>query len=109
MYYTCGHCREEICVVFKCPICGLGNPNPDPYELLKWLKAHVEGFKLRFDSMGWEIDHGYIQACTVIEAEIKRLIQENKDGFEFYSDRIAGDKGLLDEEVSSCGRESVEE
>jgi len=62
-------------------------------EFFSWLKVHSSGFKMRIDAMDWEIDRGYVKACEVIEAELKRLIQEHKDD----SDRVEGDKGLLEQ------------
>lgn len=98
-YYYCYHCREETAMEIQCPCCGLGTPPPSPSEeLLKWLKVHSSGFKMRIDAMDWEYDQGYVKACTVIEAELRRLIEEHKDG----SDRITGNQGLLDEEVPNC-------
>ncbi len=94
MYYSCAHCREEVCIEIKCPVCGLGDARPDPSsELLKWLKVHVIDFKMRIDAMDWDIDRGYVKACEVIEQELRRLIQEHKDG----SDRVTGNQGLLDD------------
>ncbi len=48
---------------------------------------------MRIDAMGWETDIGYVKACEVIEAELKRLIQEHK----VDSDRVEGNKGLLEQ------------
>ena len=88
-YYHCQHCREEVCLEIICPCCSLGSPAPSSSEeLLKWLKVHISGFK-----MSIEHDRGYIKACEVIQAEMKRLIEERRDG----SDRITGAEGLLDE------------
>lgn len=96
MQYNCGHCRVQVDYEMKCPRCGLGSSRPDPSsELLKWLKVHVIGFKMRIDAMDWEIDRGYVKACEVIGTELSRLIEEYKDD----RDRVAGDKGLLDEQV----------
>lgn len=69
------------------------NTNSVLDEFFSWLKVHSMGYRMRYDAMGWEIDYGYIKACDVIAAELHRLIEEHKDG----SDRIEGDKGLLDE------------
>lgn len=73
-------------------------------EFFSWLKVHSMGFRMRHDAMGWEIDYGYIKACDVIGAELKRLIEEHKDD----SDRIAGDKGLLGQEVPACRCKSMD-
>ena len=92
-YYHCQHCREEVCVEISCPCCGLGHPErPPTEEFLDWLKVHVLGIKMRYEAMAWDIDHGYLKACKVLETELRRLIEEHKDG----SDRITGDQGLLD-------------
>ena len=55
-------------------------------EFFSWLKVHSMGYRIRYDTMGWEIDYGYIKACDVIKAELGRLIEEHKDD----SDRIRG-------------------
>jgi len=105
-YYHCQHCREEVCLEIICPCCSLGNPTPSPSEeLLKWLKVHMIGFKMRIDAMDWEYDRGYVKACEVIQAEMKRLIEEHQDG----SDRVAGNKGLLDGKVPACDDNAVPE
>lgn len=62
-------------------------------EFFSWLKVHKAGREHLFHQMREKYDWGYIKACEVIEAELKRLIEEHKDD----SDRIAGDKGLLGE------------
>jgi hypothetical protein len=67
-------------------------------DFFGWLRVHSAGYRMRYDAMGWEIDYGYIKACDVIGAELKRLIEEHMDD----SDRLAGNQGLLDAEVSSC-------
>jgi hypothetical protein len=67
-------------------------------EFFSWLRVHSSGYRMRHDAMGWEIDYGYIKACDVIKAELERLIEEHKDD----SDRVTGDKELLDEEVPEC-------
>lgn len=74
-------------------------------ELLSWLKVHRLGREYLFNQMREKYDSGYIKACTVIEAELRRIIEEHKDD----SDRIAGDKGLLDEEISKCPDNSLSE
>jgi hypothetical protein len=87
----------------ECPCCGLGKPDTYPYsegeslfdDFFSWLNVHAIGFKMRYDAMGWDVDWGYIKACEVIEAELRRKLEEYKDG-----DRIKGSKGLLDEEIS---------
>ena len=68
-------------------------------DFLSWLNVHRAGRELLFNQMREKYDWGYIKACEVIEAEFKRIIEEHKD----ESDRIAGDKGLLGEEIhTSC-------
>ena len=62
-------------------------------EFFSWLKVHRAGRERLFNQMREKYDWGYIKACEVIEAELKRLIEEHKDD----SDRITGDKGLLGE------------
>ncbi len=64
-------------------------------ELFSWLKVHRAGREHLFHQMREKYDWGYIKACEVIEAELKRLIQEHKDD----SDRIDGTEELLGEEV----------
>ncbi len=49
----------------------------DMEEFMRWLNVHKLGVHLRYDEHGREQDLGYIRACEVIEAEIKRLIEEN--------------------------------
>ncbi len=61
-------------------------------EFFSWLKVHRAGREHLFSQMREKYDWGYIKACDVIEAELKRLIEEHKDG----SDRVKGDKELLD-------------
>ena len=65
-------------------------------EFFSWLKVHKAGRQHLFEKMREKYDWGYIKACEVIESELKRLIEEHKDD----SDRVTGDKGLLDEEIS---------
>lgn len=65
-------------------------------EFFSWLRVHKAGRVHLFNQMREKYDWGYIKACEVIEAELKRLIEEHKDD----SDRVEGDKGLLDEEIS---------
>lgn len=60
-------------------------------DFFDWLKVHTSGYKMRYEAMSWEIDWGYIKACEVIEAELKRKIEEYKDG----TDRIGRNQGLL--------------
>lgn len=62
-------------------------------EFFSWLKVHKAGREHLFKQMREKYDWGYIKACEVIEAELKRLIEEHKDG----TDRITGAKGLLDD------------
>jgi hypothetical protein len=62
-------------------------------DFFGWLKVHRAGREHLFHQMREKYDWGYIKACEVIEAELKRLIEEHKDG----SDRLSGDKGILDE------------
>jgi hypothetical protein len=99
-YYHCQHCREEVAMEIKCPCCSLGKPKASPSdELLSWLRVHVSGYKMRLDAMWSGHDQGYIKACEVISAELRRLIEEHKDG----GDRVTRNQGLLDTEVPSCG------
>lgn len=72
-------------------------------DFLSWLSVHSSGYRMRYDAMGWEIDYGYIKACDVIAAELKRLIEEHKDGI----DRVTGDTGVLGEEISPCDDNSI--
>lgn len=51
----------------------------DIENFMQWLKTHKLGINMRYDTMGWEHDLGYIKACEVIEAELKRQIQESKE------------------------------
>lgn len=98
-YYYCQHCRESVVLEFTCPCCSLGKPTDYPIssegnlfdEFFSWLKVHTLGFKMRIDAMDWEIDRGYVKACEVIEAELKRLIEECKDD----TTGIKRNKGLL--------------
>jgi len=100
-YYHCQHCREDIALEFTCPCCSLGKPSDYPMssggnlfdEFFSWLKVHRAGREHLFNQMREKYDWGYIKACEVIEAELKRLIQEHKDD----SDRVEGDKGLLEQ------------
>lgn len=99
-YYHCQHCHEEVCLEIQCPCCSLGNPDSSPYsegeslfdDFFAWLKVHRAGREHLFHQMREKYDWGYIKACEVIEAELRRQLEEHKDG----SDRISGDKGLLD-------------
>jgi hypothetical protein len=103
-YYHCQHCRTDVCVEIKCPCCSLGNPESAPHSIgeslfddfFAWLKVHTSGIKMRIDAMDWEIDRGYVKACEVIEAELRRKLEEHKDG----SDRITGNQGTVGEQVS---------
>lgn len=61
-------------------------------EFFSWLKVHRLGREHLFNQMKEKYDLGYINACAVIETELRRLIEEHKDG----TDRVRGDKGLLD-------------
>ena len=105
-YYHCQHCREDVCIEMQCPCCGLGNPPPNGQSMLDefsmWLKIHKAS---RFHELHDKYDSGYIKACEVIEAELKRKLEEHRDA----SDRIAGDKGLLGEEISTCGDSIISE
>ena len=64
-------------------------------EFFSWLKVHRARREHLFNQMREKYDWGYIKACEVIEAELRRLIEEHKDG----TDRLTGDKGLLDDQV----------
>lgn len=81
-----------ICNSHHCPHISCGNLFD---EFFAWLDVHSRGIKMRIDAMDWEIDRGYVKACEVIEAELRRKLQEHKDG----CDRLEGHKGLLDEKV----------
>lgn len=72
-------------------------------EFFSWLKVHRLGREHLFNQMREKYDWGYIKACEVIEAELKRLIEEHKDD----SDRITGDKGILDEEISDSDDNTI--
>ncbi len=86
-YYHCTHCTEDVCVEIKCPCCNQGNPECQDKitmeifysNFLSWLKVHSAGYRMCHDAKGWAIDFGYIMACDVIGAELKRLIEEHKD------------------------------
>lgn len=67
-------------------------------DFFSWLKVHRTAREHLFREMREKYDWGYINACANIETELKRLIEEHKDA----SDGLAGNQGLLDEEVSSC-------
>ena len=55
----------------------------DIEDFIRWLQVHKLGINLRYDDSGREHDLGYIKACEVIEAELKRKIEERKeDGVE---------------------------
>lgn len=103
-YYYCQHCREKIALEFTCPCCSLGKPESYPAtsrqnlfdEFFSWLTVHRLGREQLFVKMREKYDWGYINACTAIESELRRLLQEHKDD----SDRVEGDKGLLGEEIS---------
>jgi hypothetical protein len=60
-------------------------------DLLNWLKVHRLGY-IHASKYEMSFDYGYIKACDVIEAEMERIIEEHRD----ESDRLAGDKGLLE-------------
>lgn len=64
-------------------------------DFFSWLTVHRLGREHLFHQMREKYDWGYIKACEVIEAELRRLIEEHKDG----TDRLTGDKGLLDDQV----------
>lgn len=68
-------------------------------EFFSWLTVHRLGREHLFHQMREKYDWGYIKACEVIEAELRRLIEEHEDG----TDRLAGDQGLLDDQVPECG------
>ncbi len=72
-------------------------------EFFSWLKVHRLGREHLFHQMREKYDWGYIKACEVIEAELRRLIEEHTDD----SDRVAGDKGLLGEEIPECDDNSI--
>ncbi len=61
-------------------------------EFFSWLKVHRLGREHLFNQMRETYDRGYIKACEVIEAELRRLIEEHKDD----SDRIAGYVACVD-------------
>lgn len=61
-------------------------------EFLSWLRVHKAGRVYLFEKMPERYDWGYIKACEVIEAELKRLVEEHRDD----SDRIAGIEELLE-------------
>lgn len=61
---------------------------PDIFdEFLSWLSVHKAAREHVFRDMREKYDWGYIKACEVIEYELRRRIQEHKDG----SDRIRED------------------
>jgi hypothetical protein len=62
-------------------------------DFFGWLKVHKAGREFLFNKNRERYDWGYIKACEVIESELKRLIEEHKDG----SDRIGRDKDSLGE------------
>ena len=71
-----------------------------PYEkvlidFFSWLNVHRLGREHLFHKMREKYDWGYINACKAIEAELKRLLEERMDD----SDRVEGDKGILEQEV----------
>lgn len=72
-------------------------------EFFSWLTVHRLGREHLFHQMREKYDWGYINACANIETELRRLIEEHKDD----SDRLAGDKGLLDEEISDSDDNSI--
>lgn len=47
----------------------------DIQDFMNWLNVHKLGIHLRYDEHGRDQDLGYITACEVIEAELKRLIE----------------------------------
>lgn len=47
-------------------------------DFMSWLNVHKLGINLRYDEHQREQDLGYIKACEVIEAELKRCIEESK-------------------------------
>jgi len=51
----------------------------DIEDFMSWLKVHKLGINLRYDEHGREHDLGYIKACEVIEAELKRFIEESNE------------------------------
>lgn len=68
-----------------------------PYEkviidFFGWLNVHRLGREHLFHKMRKKYEWGYINACAVIEAEFKRLLEEYTDGI----DRVDGDKGILE-------------
>lgn len=91
-YYHCQHCREDIVLEVNCPCCSLGNPTSYPYcsgknlfdDFFGWLKIHKAARELLFHGMREKYDWGYIKACEVIESELRRKLEEHKDG----TDRI---------------------
>ena len=48
-------------------------------DFMQWLSVHKAGINLRYDEHGREQDLGYIQACEVIEAELKSKMEEARD------------------------------
>lgn len=99
-YYHCQHCREQISIQIQCPCCSLGNPIYPSHaqeeslfdDFFSWLSIHRTAREHLFHQMREKYDWGYITACKVIEAELRRKLQEHKDD----SDRFEGDKGLLE-------------
>ena len=65
-------------------------------EFFSWLKVHRAGREYIFNQMREKYDWGYIKACDVIEAELKRLLSSQNEEHKDDSDRIAGDKRLLE-------------
>lgn len=51
----------------------------DIEDFMQWLKVHKAGINLRYDEHGREHDLGYIQACEVIEAELRAKLLEDED------------------------------
>lgn len=98
-YYHCQHCREDVSMEIQCPCCSLGHPESYPMssnlnlfdEFFGWLKVHRLGREHLFSQMREKYDWGYIKACEVIEAELRRKLQEHKDG----TDRIGRAEDLL--------------
>ncbi len=72
-------------------------------DFFSWLTVHRTAREHLFHQMREKYDWGYIKACSVIETELKRLIEEHKDGL----DRPSGNQGLLDEEVPECNDNTI--
>lgn len=71
-----------------------------PYEkviidFFGWLNVHRLGREHLFHKIREKYDWGYINACKTVEAVLKRLLEEHMGD----SDRIDGDKGILEQEV----------